>query len=203
MLRVGVTGGIGSGKTTVCKVFESLGVPVYYADAEAKKLYAENTQLQRDLVTAFGDTIIQNGEVHKPTLLKLAFGSKETSATLNAIVHPFVFAHYEQWCVEHSSFAYTVKEAAILFESGSYRHLHAVVGVLAPEALRIARSVVRDNSTEAEVRARMEKQMSQEELARRCGYLINNDGQQSLLKQVLAIHEQLLLLAQQPSNFLS
>lgn len=202
MLRVGITGGIGSGKTTVCGVFENLGVPVYYADTEAKKLYAENKDLQKALLEHFGPDVIVNGNINKPLLAGLAFGSPELSQKLNAVVHPFVFDHYEAWCKAHEQHSYTMKEAAILFESGGYRRVHRVIGVIAPDELRIQRVMQRDGCTRDGVLMRMQKQMQQDVLAAKCHYLINNDDSESLIEQVRLLNNTLKEEAEKDWPFL-
>ncbi|MEY4002464.1 MAG: hypothetical protein RIT07_506 [Bacteroidota bacterium] len=196
MLRVGITGGIGSGKTTVCRVFETLGVPVYYADAEAKKLYAENSELKNRLVAVFGPAIISQGAVNTARLAEIAFASPENIAQINAIVHPYVFEHYENWCGEHDNHPYTLKEAAILFESGSYKRVQKTIGVIAPESERVSRVMLRDGCSKEEVIKRMSRQMPQDALASRCDFLIQNNNQHSIIEQVLEIHRQLLTLSE-------
>jgi len=191
-MRVGITGGIGSGKTTVCRVFETLGIPVYYADAEAKRLYSENKDLQAALLDAYGPEVLQNGEVNKDFLRSLVFGKPEAARKLNSLVHPFVFEHYEQWCLANENKPYTIKEAAILFESGSYKRLHRVIGVVAPEELRIQRAMNRDHCSREDVLQRMQKQLPQDELAKKCQYLIHNDEGQSVIEQVRDLHRKLL-----------
>ncbi|MBL7810850.1 MAG: dephospho-CoA kinase [Bacteroidetes bacterium] len=196
MMRIGITGGIGSGKTTVCNLFASLGVPVYHADTEARKLYTENPQLKSELIAAFGAEVYTLDEINKQKLRSLVFGNPESGKKLNAIVHPYVFSHYEEWCKQHNAYVYTLKEAAILFESGSYRHLHAVIGVSAPQELRIARTMQRDGLNREDVLKRIDAQMPQEELLARCQYIIVNDGLQELNKQVQELHD---LFIQKPS----
>ena len=191
-MRVGITGGIGSGKTTVCRIFEALGVPVYYADAEAKRLYAENKELVTLLLDIYGPQVMDNGAINKTFLRSVAFGSAEEAEKLNRLVHPFVFEHYEKWCVGHKDQAYTIKEAAILFESGSYKRVHKAIGVVAPEELRIQRVINRDQSTREEVLKRMQKQWPQEKIEALCDYTIHNDETQSLIEQVRTLHSQLL-----------
>lgn len=202
MLRVGITGGIGSGKTTVCRVFETFGVPVYYADAEAKKLYAENSALKNRLVAVFGPAIISQGAVNTARLAEIAFASPENIAQINAIVHPYVFEHYENWCGEHNNHPYTLKEAAILFESGSYKRVQKTIGVIAPESERVSRVMLRDGCSKEEVIKRMSRQMPQDALASRCDFLIQNDNQQSIVTQVLDIHKKLLDLSEDSIPFL-
>jgi dephospho-CoA kinase len=191
-MRVGITGGIGSGKTTVCRIFETLGVPVYYADAEAKRLYIENIALKNLLLDTYGPQVMNNGAINKAFLRSVAFGSAEEAEKLNRLVHPFVFEHYEKWCLEHKDRAYTLKEAAILFESGSYKRVHKAIGVLAPEELRIQRVINRDQSTREDVLKRIKKQWPQEKIETLCHYTIHNDETHSLIEQVRSLHTQLL-----------
>lgn len=201
MLRVGLTGGIGSGKTTVCKLFEQLGVPVYYADAEAKKLYSENAELQEQLKTAFGESVYIGGAVNKDKLKALLYESDKTAEKLNRIVHPFVFEHYENWCSNHAGQQYTIKEAAILFESGSYKRVQKIVGVVAPLEVRIERVMKRDGTDRKEVEARINRQWPQEKWLPNCNYIIENNGSFSLEKQVSLVHSALLNDAKTPQPF--
>ncbi len=190
-MRVGITGGIGSGKTTVCRVFETLGIPVYYADAEAKRLYSENKELQAALQAEYGPEVLENGEINKGFLRSLVFGKPEAAQKLNSLVHPFVFEHYEQWCLANEHKPYTIKEAAILFESGSYKRVHRAIGVVAPKELRIQRVMNRDHCTREDVLLRMQKQLPQDELVSKCHYLIHNDDVESIIEQVRNLHMKL------------
>jgi dephospho-CoA kinase len=203
MMRVGITGGIGSGKTTICRIFEFLGVPVYYADAETKKLYAANTTLREDLAAEFGSAVLTDSGVNRELLRRMAFGNPEVLQKLNAIVHPYVFEHYEQWCSAHEKFTYTLKEAAILFESGSYKRVHAAIGVVAPDELRIQRTLLRDGLSREQIQTVISKQLSQSEIEKRCDYVIYNDGTHSLISQVLKVHHQLMIKAAEPHDFLT
>ena len=203
MLRVGITGGIGSGKTTVCGVFENLGVPVYYADDAVKRLYSENKDLQNALLNFYGPDVLTNGSVNKAFLASIVFGSAAASEKLNGLVHPFVFNDYETWCHAREDCPYTIKEAAILFESGGYKRIHRAIGVVAPEELRIQRTMERDKCSREDVLKRMLKQLGQEEMASKCHYIIQNDGNHSLLEQVLNIHRQLLTEADKSVPFMA
>lgn len=187
MWRLGITGGIGSGKSTVCGVFETLGIPVYHADTESRQLYYL-PELRNQIIDLFGASMYNGDELNRKTLAAHVFSDPNALQQLNAIVHPKVFAHYEQWCDLHSHFPYTVKEAAIMFESNSYTHLHAIAGVLAPLALRVDRVMKRDSISKEEVMKRINNQMPQERLASLCDYTITNDGVESLIKQVSKLH---------------
>ncbi len=191
MLRVGITGGIGSGKSTIATIFEILGIPVYYADDAAKKLMNEDVFLKEQLIDAFGKEIYQNGILNRSCLSGLVFNNPEKLAQLNDIVHPATIADAEYWMQQQHS-VYVIKEAAILFESGANKYLDKVIGVFAPLELRISRVMQRDNSTQEAVIARMNKQMEEEKKMKLCDYVIINNGQELVIPQVLKIHEAFL-----------
>jgi dephospho-CoA kinase len=191
MLRVGITGGIGSGKSIVAKVFEVLGIRVYYADDAAKKLMNEDAILKEKLVTAFGKDTYTNARLNRSYLSDLVFNNPEKLALLNSIVHPATIADADKWMRQQSG-PYTIKEAALLFESGAHKHLDKVIGVFAPSPLRIRRVMQRDNIDQEAVIARMNKQMEEDKKMRLCDYVITNDEQQLVIPQVLEIHRQLI-----------
>lgn len=195
MLRVGITGGIGSGKTTVCSVFEWLGVQVYYADLATKSLYNTNASLKSNIIDAFGSDVYPKGEFDRKVLAQKVFGDAVELNRLNHIVHPYVFDDYETWCQNHQNEPYTLKEAAIIFESGSYLQLHKVIGVFAPEELRISRVINREKIEKSAVVERIAKQMDQNKLRNLCDYFIDNDGEHSLMKQVVNTHIKLMKTA--------
>lgn len=196
MLRIGITGGIGSGKTTVCQVFETLGISVYYADAETKKLYLNNLELKAKMIESFGLQVYKDDALNRDYLSQIVFNSKEKLNALNSIVHPYVFAHYEAWCDAHKNDKYTLKEAAIMFESGSYKHLHYIIGVSAPVEVRIARIIRRDGLSRDDIQKRIQKQMPTEELIKRCDFIIENDGDKSIVEQVIKLHKYFTDLAE-------
>lgn len=201
-MRVGITGGIGSGKSTVCDIFRFLGIPVYEADRETRKLYANNASLRQQLADHYGEEVLTKDGVNRQLLREKAFNDPEALKALNELVHPYVFGHYENWCTQHESYPYTLKEAAILFESGSYRRLHAAICVVAPDELRIQRTMNRDGLKREQVLAVMQRQWPQAELERRCNYIIVNDGSKGLINQVLDIHRKLLVDCGKPHAFL-
>lgn len=188
MLRVGITGGIGSGKSTVCNIFKQLGIAVYNADTRVKELYETDSALVQTVANTLGNELLVNGKLDLQKLKQKVFTDAQMLSKLNAIVHPAVFEDYEKWCLVHQNEIYTLKEAAIMFESGSNEHVHKIIGVVAPEAVKIARVQQRDGLTEEQVRDRMHKQLAQEELIKRCDYIIENDGSQSLIEQVMKLH---------------
>lgn len=190
-LKIGITGGIGSGKSFVSKIFKALGVPFYDADKEAKALMHTNAQIRKGLIEAFGQsTYTSNGELDRGYLSNKVFSDKEQLAILNAIVHPVVIQHAKDWAEAQTTY-YSLKEAALLFESGSYKTLDYTIMVTAPENLRVTRVMQRDNVSEDEVRKRMANQMSEEEKEKLADFVIINDGKQPLLPQIINIHEQL------------
>ncbi len=195
MLKVGITGGIGSGKTTVCKIFELLDVPTYYADTEAKKLLNFNTEIKQSVVKEFGTGILnKEGFIDRPMLASLVFNNKEKLQLLNNIIHPAVAADFENWQKTHFSKKYILKEAAILFESGAHKQVDKIISVTAPLELKISRTMKRDNISEELVKQRMENQLSDEEKIKLSDYIIHNDEQKLIIPQILEIHEQLMLL---------
>jgi len=192
VLRVGVTGGIGSGKSTVCQIFAQLGVPVYEADKEAKALYNEDASLREPLIYLFGPEVYQGGQFQAGVVRKRLFDEPTLREQLNALVHPRVFARWDAWCAERQGegHSYAIKEAAILFESGADKTVDTVVGVLANTSVRLDRVMQRDGLDEAAIEARMNAQWPQERWEPLCQHLIQNNGSESLIEQVLTLHNQ-------------
>jgi dephospho-CoA kinase len=191
MLKIGITGGIGSGKSTVAKIFAILGIPVYYADGAAKRLMETNTELQQALTAVFGDQLYQNGQLNRPFLANLVFNDADKLAQLNALVHPATLKDAEEW-MQRQIAPYCLKEAALIFESGSQQNLDYVIGVYAPESLRLQRVMQRDGVKQEQVLARMNKQINETIKMRLCDFVIANDEQQMVIPQVMALHERLL-----------
>ena len=194
MLKIGITGGIGSGKTTVSKVFETLGIPVYYADNAAKELMNTDTMLAANIKAAFGEAAYKENILDRAYLAGKVFNDPQQLEQLNRLVHPATIAHAAAW-MERQAAPYVLKEAALIFESGSQQQLQKVIGVFAPTPVRIQRVIYRDGISREAVLARMDKQIDETIKMRLCDYVITNDGQQLLIPQVLAIHEKLLMLA--------
>jgi dephospho-CoA kinase len=191
MLKVGITGGIGSGKTTVCQIFSQLGIPIFNADQAVKDLYANHSGLKIQLQSAFGSEVYTpNNQINIP-FLKGLFKSPEKTEKLNKIVHPLVFQAFYDWANQQNA-PYVVKEAAILFESGADKTVDSTIGVIAPEEIRIQRVKQRDNRSLEEIQSIINKQLSNDELREKCDYIIENDGSQSLIIQVRELHAQLL-----------
>lgn len=191
MLRIGLTGGIGSGKSTVARIFETLGVPVYYADDASKKLLNDNEALKKEIEKHFGKDTYQNGQLNRQLLSALVFNNADQLAMLNSIVHPATIKDAADWMQKQNA-PYAIKEAALIFESGSQEHLDKVIGVYAPASVRIHRVMQRDKVSRQEVVSRMNRQINEEIKMRLCDYVITNDEQQLLIPQVIAIHEKLL-----------
>jgi dephospho-CoA kinase len=187
MLKVGITGGIGSGKSTVCALFELLGVPVFYADDAAKQVMDDDIQLKAGISGLFGADIYVNGKLDRPALSKAVFGSPDKLAALNALVHPTAINAGEAWMARQQA-PYVIKEAAIFFESGSNKPMDLMIGVSAPEELRIQRAVKRGLGRE-EVQARISRQMNEDEKMRRCDYVVLNDDLHAVIPQVLSLHQ--------------
>ncbi len=195
MLKVGVTGGIGSGKTTVCSIIMALGYPVYNADFEAKQLVNSNQQIIDFYKQKFGENVYQNGLLNSKLVAQKVFANANLLQQVNAIVHPIVAEHFEKWCWERKDFSIIFKEAAILFESGANINLHRVIGVFASEDERILRVVKRDNAIESEVIERMDRQYNNQTLEKLCHFHIYNQGNDLLLPKVLNVVSKLEVLA--------
>lgn len=191
--KIGITGGIGSGKTTVCRIFETLGIPVYYADERAKWLMINNPTVKNEIIQLFGkEAYSGNGELNRQHIADIAFQDPDKLKQLNQIVHPAVLSDGEKWHRKQVSVPYTLKEAALLFESGSYLQLDKIITVTAPLEIRIQRVIERDKTDREKVFSRIKFQMPEEEKIALSQYIIINDGQHSLIRQVLDIHNKLI-----------
>lgn len=194
MLKVGLTGGIGSGKTTVARIFEVLAVPVYYADAEAKKMMEEDPSLRQQIIRHFGASAYHEGKLNRPYLAASVFSDPEKTRLMNSLVHPATIRHATAWMRQQQT-PYAIKEAALVFESGAEKELDVVIGVSAPLALRMQRVQLRDGLSAAAIQARIDRQMEESEKLGRCDFVIVNDEQELLIPQVVSLHAQLLQLA--------
>lgn len=192
MLRVGITGGIGSGKSTVCQIISAMGYPVYNADIEAKKLTNQNADIIRGVSSIFGKDIYVSGELDRKRVGQLVFANKDLLERLNSVIHPVVSAHFEEWIKSNSNHTLLFKEAAILFESGAYKQVDKSVVVWAENSLRVERVCKRDGVSEEVVKQRMYNQMPQEELVKRADYVINNNEDTLLTTQVVELIDKLL-----------
>ncbi len=192
MKRVGVTGGIGSGKSLVCSLFEHLGVPVYEADTRANELIQHSSDIHRALTGLLGEKVYRKGKLNKTFLARVLFSDAGMREQINQVVHPVVFKDFLKWSERYKEKPYVIQEAAIIFESGAYRFLDDVINVYAPVKMRIARLLARDSSSTEEIRRRMHVQMTEKNRRRRAGFTIINDGERMILPQVVRIHNELL-----------
>jgi dephospho-CoA kinase len=189
-LQIGITGGIGSGKSVVCRIFKCLEVPVYDADSRAKYVMTTDGILISDIKKEFGDlSFDKEGRLNRKYLGEKVFSDKTKLDRLNALVHPRVALDYEQWVRKNSSAKYVLKEAALLFESGSYKLLHKIIVVDSPIELRMTRVLSRDaHRTAQQVEEIMKNQLDEEVKLKRADYIIKNDEKNFLITQVLALH---------------
>ena len=194
MLKVGLTGGIGSGKSTVATIFETLGIPVYYADKEAKRLMTEDPNLIQSIKELLGEESYSNGNLNREYIASVVFNEPKKLEQLNQLIHPLTISDSLNWMLQQST-PYAIKEAALIFESHSESHLDVIIGVTSPESLRIKRVLERDGIDEAAVRQRMSRQMSEAEKMKRCNFIITNDEINLLTPQVIRIHEMLIKMA--------
>lgn len=192
MLKAGLTGGIGSGKSTVARIFRLLGIPVFDADATAKTIMNEDENLKSSIIASFGEAAYTNGILNRNYISSIVFQNEEKLALLNALVHPAAIGAAERW-IQQQNAPYIIKEAALIFESGSQEGLDIIIGVYAPQTLRIHRTMQRDKISREAVLNRMHNQIDEELKMKLCDFVIYNDEQQLLIPQVIALHEQLLL----------
>lgn len=188
MIKIGITGGIGSGKSTVCRIFSLLGVPVYDSDSNARRLMNADPEVTARIRSLFGEGAYRDGELDRRLLASRIFADGKLRGELNRIVHPAVSRDFLDWAQRQRG-PYVLQEAAILFESGAWRDMDAVVAVSAPEPVRIRRTMRRDSSSEEAVRARMAAQIGEAERVGRADYVILADDRELVVPQVLSLHE--------------
>ncbi|WP_439506643.1 dephospho-CoA kinase [Sediminibacterium sp.] len=193
MRSIGLTGGIGSGKSIVAKIFRTLGVPVLDADALAKKIMLENEAVKAQILAAFGTESYNDQGLNRSFISNIVFNDPFQLEVLNSIVHPATIEAGKKWALEQNA-PYTIKEAALFFESGSADGMDLIIGVYAPDALRIQRVMHRDQTSREEVLNRMKHQISQTIKMKLCDKVIVNDEQSLLIPQVLALHNELITL---------
>jgi dephospho-CoA kinase len=187
MLRVGLTGGIGSGKTVVAKLFETLGVPVYYADDAAKRLMNTDPEIKAEVIRHFGEQSYgEDGSLDRKYIASIVFNDKEKLERLNAITHPVTIRDASEW-MKMQTTPYVIKEAALLFESGAAEHLDYVIGVYAPQHIRVKRVMDRDGLSTADVMKRISRQIDEEMKMKLCDFVITNNDQQLVMPQVLEL----------------
>ena len=191
MLKIGLTGGIGSGKSTVAKVFQTLGIPVYYADDAAKELMNNNEGLKQQIILHFGKDVYENKVLNRKLLAQKVFNNPTQLHLLNSLVHPATIQAAEDWFVQQKA-PYCIKEAALIFESGSQQNLDFVIGLYTPTPLRLQRVMQRDKTTKEEVQQRMDMQIDETIKMRLCDFVVTNNEQELLIPQVLALHEKFI-----------
>jgi dephospho-CoA kinase len=191
MFIAGITGGIGSGKSIVAEMFRVLGVPVYDADRAAKRMMQEDEELKKQIINLFGESSYIKGKLNTAYLSSVVFENPDQLDQLNKIIHPATIEDAKKWFSQQHA-PYVVKEAALLFESGSVKDLDFVIGVFAPQTLRIKRVMNRNNMTAEDVKNRMKKQIDEQIKMRLCDAVINNDDTQLVIPQILTLHEKLL-----------
>ncbi len=192
MLKTAITGNMGSGKTTVCKIFESLGIPVFYADTEAKKLYRNRDVIARVKHTFGTDVFDENDHLRRQKLAEKVFHRPEALQLLNNIIHPRLMQRYYLWLNENAGHPYTLHEAAVIFENGLEKQFDFIINISAPENIRFQRILKRDRLPDKEIIARMKRQWSEERKNNLSNAVIVNDGKRFLIPQVLKIHNLLI-----------
>ena len=191
MKLIGITGGIGSGKSTIAKVFMSLSYPVYNSDTKAKELINSNEKLINSIKLSFGDDLYNSQGLDRKKMASIVFNNPEKLELLNSIIHPAVGKDFEKW-IDLQNTSFILKEAAILFETGIYKSLHKTILVSAPQETRIERVIKRDNTNQEEVLSRMNNQWSEEKKTELADYVIDNSGNKLVIPQVLEIIKQIL-----------
>ena len=193
MLKIGITGNIGSGKTTVSKIFEVLGIPVFYADDAAKKVMVEDEILIDAIKEAFGTiAYFEDGTLNRKHIAGIVFNNETELAKLNEIVHPATFRAFDNWILQYQDAPYILKEAALLFESTSYQMCDKTIMVIAPLDMRIARVMKRDGLSKLEIMSRETRQFTEEKKIGLSDYVIRNDNKGLVVPQVLELHEQFI-----------
>ncbi|MDR0420823.1 MAG: dephospho-CoA kinase [Prevotellaceae bacterium] len=199
MLKIGLTGGIGSGKTIVSQIFKTIGIPIFCADIEAKKTYSDS-KIREQIINLFGEKIYMNNtDIDKQMLASKIFGDRQMLEKVNSIIHPAVHIYFEKWFAEQKS-PYIIHEAAILLESGFAKFMDKIIVVNAPQNLRIKRIMARGGQSYQQIIKRMKNQMHDEERNAHADFIINNDENVPLLPQVLKIHEELSKYGNYPKN---
>ncbi|MFD2999747.1 dephospho-CoA kinase [Pontibacter toksunensis] len=193
MLKIGITGGMGTGKTVVSRVFALLGVPVYDSDARAKWVMRHDEELRQELISAFGtEAFTTEGELNRAYISSIVFNNPQRLEQLNGLVHPHVRKDFTKWAASHTDKPYVLKEAALMYESEAWKQMDQIITVFAPMETRLKRLLRRDtHRTEEAIRAIISKQLSEEERMSRAEHIIYNDDQQLIIPQVLKLHEQL------------
>ena len=191
MYKIGLTGGLGSGKSTVAHIFEVLGIPVYYADSASKRLMNEDEVVKRAVVKEFGEEVYHDGFLNTKYLAEVVFKDAKKLDILNSIVHPATIQDAVEWMQKQTS-KYAIKEAALIFESGSNSSLDFVIGVKASLQLRLQRAMQRDDISNEEAMQRINRQMDEEEKLTLCDFIIDNNEEELVIPQVLELHQKFI-----------
>lgn len=190
MLKIGITGGIGSGKSTASKMFATFGVPVYYSDDAAKELLATDAMIKDEIVNLLGTEVLdENNDLIRKKIADRVFNDEIELKKLNSIIHPAVVIHFNEWLKKHEAYPYILMESAILFESGAYLEMDKIITVTAPYELRMSRVIKRDSTSAEAAQRRMDAQISEKERIKRSQYVIVNDEVQPLHPQVTELHQ--------------
>ena len=195
MLKIGITGNIGSGKTTVSKIFAILGIPVFYADEAAKNVMLTDPALISGINATFGPSYFEDGALNRKHIAGIVFNDEKELAKLNSLVHPAVFRAFDSWVCGIKNVPYVMKEAALLFESDSYKMCDHTIMVTSPLELRIKRVMLRDGLAEQEVLRRDTNQFAEEKKVKLADFVIRNDDTELVIPQVLALHEKICSLS--------
>lgn len=198
MLKIGLTGGIGSGKTTVAKLFEKYGIPVYYTDTEAKKLMNHSKIIKRKLIQKFGENLYQNNQLNRAFLASIIFNDKDALNYVSKIVHPKVAQHFNRW-VKKQKAPFVIQENAILFENGSHKNMDKIITVTAPIETKIKRVMKRDNTSKKQVLERIKNQITDQEKMNKSDFVIHNIHLEDTKNQVKNIYHE-ILTAQNAEN---
>ena len=191
MLKAGITGGIGSGKSTVCRVFSTLGIPVFDADSVTRYLMENDAALVQALSSLLGSEVYKQGKLDRKLVAAMVFGNPELLQHLNSLTHPATTKFANEWHLQQSA-PYTIKEAALFFEAGTNKDMDVMIGVSAPEELRIARAMARSGSSREEIKSRIRRQMDESKKMNLCDFVIINDDKTAILPQILSIHHILM-----------
>jgi dephospho-CoA kinase len=189
MIKIGITGGIGSGKSLVCDIFRKLGISVYNADSRAKIITNESTEIRNALIAKFGKEIFKNNQLNRSLLAEIIFKDKTALEYVNSLIHPAVRIDFGNWCKQHETEPYVIEEAALHFESGAYKEMDKMITIYAPEDIRIKRVSSRDGLSPEQIKSRIKNQWPEEEKLQKSDFVIYNDEKHSVLEQVLKLHE--------------
>ncbi|MBN2638626.1 MAG: dephospho-CoA kinase [Bacteroidales bacterium] len=192
MLNVGITGNIGSGKSWICRIFEAMGIPVFYGDQEAKALYYDS-EIKQQVIAVFGsDVYDKDGNLDRKKMASIVFSDPKALFQINSIIHPALNKRYEEWMLQHQDKDYVLHESAIIFEHGLEKTMDFVINVSAPKLLRLKRVMDRDGLTEEEVKSRMKNQWTDEVKNEMANFVLINDGDDAVIDQVRLINKQLI-----------